>query len=84
MSCCNQASNGRIVLNQKDIDEGLRFEVEYWGCRQIEVHGTVTGQTYLFSGILRRGLVDPRDAPGILRNQMFRLRGTARKGGSLG
>ena len=68
------------MLSKKDIDEGLRFELEYWGGRQIKVQGTVTGQTYVFSGLSRCGLVDPRDAAGILRNQMFRLRGTERTG----
>ncbi len=78
MSCCSQSSGARIVLSQKDIDAGLRLEVEYWGGPTIEIKGLVTGQVYTFSGIARAGLIDPRDAPGILRNQMFRFKGTKR------
>jgi hypothetical protein len=78
MSCCKGTSSGRIVVSQKDIDEGLRFAVAYWGGRRIEVKGSVTGQTYVFSGLSRDGLIDPRDAPGLLKNQMFRLKGTKR------
>ena len=80
MSCCNQTSNGRIVLSQKDIDGGFRFEVEYWGGRQIDVRGSVTGQKYTFSGVARTGLIDPRDAPVILRNPLFRFKGIAKTG----
>lgn len=80
MSCCGETSGGRIVVNQKDIDEGLRLEVEYWGGPQIEVQGMVTGSKYAFSGRSRIGLIDPRDATGILRNQLFRLKGTKKIG----
>ena len=74
MPCCGQ-SGGRVVLNQKDIDEGLRFEVEYWGGRPIEIAGAVTGHAYQFSGLSRTGYIDPRDAPSLLRNSSFRLKG---------
>lgn len=76
MSCCGQSPGSRLVISQKDIDEGLRFEIEYWGGRRVEIQGVVTGQKYEFSGLSRTGLVDPRDAPAILRNQIFRLKGT--------
>jgi hypothetical protein len=79
MSCCGQTS-GQITLTQKDIDEGLKFEVEYWGGLTLEVQGPITGQKYTFSGLSRTGLIDPRDAPGILRNQVFRLKGTKKTG----
>ena len=67
-----------LVITQKDIDAGLRFEIEYWGGRRIVVQGAVTGQTYSFSGLSRTTLVDPRDAPAIVRNQMFRIKGAKR------
>ena len=78
MSCCGQATGGRVVISQRDIDEGLRFEVEYWGGLKIEIEGAVTGERYTFSGLSRTGAIDPRDAPGILRNQLFRLKGTTK------
>ena len=82
MSCCGE-SGARLVIQQKDIDEGLRFEIEYWGGRRVEVQGTVTGQKYVFSGLSRVALVDPRDAPAILRNQMFRMKGTKKVEGGV-
>lgn len=81
MSCCSQQSGSRLVVSQKDIDEGLRLEIEYWGGRPIEVLGPVTGQKYVFSGLSRVGLIDPRDAPGVLRSQTFRMRGVKKIGG---
>ena len=76
MSCCGQSSGRRVILSQRDIDEGLRFEIEYWGGLPVEIEGSATGQRYTFSGLSRVGLIDPRDAPGVLRNQLFRLKGT--------
>lgn len=75
MGCCG-ATAGRIVVNRADIEDGLRFEVEYWGGRTLEVIGAVTSTKYEFSGLSRRALIDPRDAPALLRNQFFRLKGT--------
>lgn len=83
MSCCGQSSGARLVIRQRDIDEGLRFEIEYWGGRRIEIRGSATGMTYVFSGLSRIALVDPRDAPAILRNQMFRMKGTRRAEGGV-
>jgi hypothetical protein len=65
-----------MTIDQKDLDAGLRFEVEYWGGRQVDIAGAITGQRYSFSGSARIGFVDPRDAPQLLRNSMFRLKGT--------
>lgn len=82
MSCCGQQSGTRFVVSQKDIDDGLRLEVEYWGGRAIEVQGAVTGVKYSFSGLARLGLIDPRDAPGVLRNQLFKMKGVKKIGGN--
>lgn len=81
MSCCGQ-SGGQINLRQTDIDDGLRFEVEYWGGISIEVIGSVTGRSYKFSGLLRNCLIDPRDALILLRNPAFRLKGIKKIGAS--
>ena len=81
MSCCGQSSAGSLTIRKQDIDEGLRLDVEYWGGRRIEVEGPVTHQVYTFSGLSRRGLIDPRDAPGILRNSLFRLIGLSKERG---
>ncbi len=75
MSCCGSAT-GRMVIDQSEIDAGLRFELEYWGGRPLELAGAITGQRYAFSGVARVALVDPRDAPQLLRNSMFRLKGS--------
>ncbi len=73
MSCCRQSA-GRLVVNQKDIDEGLALEIEYSGGRTVTVTGGVTGRSYVFSGLRRLGAVDPRDAITILRDGRFRLK----------
>jgi len=73
MSCCGQSA-GRLVVNQKDIDAGLALEIEYSGGRTVTVTGPVSGKAYVFSGLQRRGAVDPRDAMSILRDGRFRLK----------
>jgi hypothetical protein len=57
---------------------GLKFELEYQGGRTVSVTGPLTGKRYTFSGVQRIGEVDPRDAPAILRDRRFRLKGIAR------
>ena len=79
MSCCGETTAGRFTIRKQDIDEGMRVEIEYWGGRRIEIKGAVTHEIYTFSGLSRRGLVDPRDAPGLLLNSLFRLKGIVRK-----
>ena len=79
MACCGEAAAGRLTISQKDIDEGLLLQIEYLGGRTVQVQGPVTGKTYMFSGLSRIGLVDPRDAPTVLRNSNFRLKGLTRK-----
>ncbi len=74
MSCCGQGPAGRVTISQRDIDNGLAFELEYGGGHSVEVTGEMTGRTYRFSGIQRAGTVDPRDAPAFLRNPAFRLK----------
>jgi hypothetical protein len=73
VSCCGQSA-GRLVVNQKDIDAGLALEIEYSGGRTVAFTGPVSGKAYVFSGLQRRGAVDPRDAMAILRDGRFRLK----------
>lgn len=74
MGCCGQKVAGRLTITQKDIDDGLALEIEYEGGRTMTVTGPITGRIYQFSGLQRVGVVDPRDAPGILRDRRFRLK----------
>ena len=78
MGCCGQTVAGRLTITQKDIDEGLGLQLEYDGGRTVNVAGPVTGKSYTFSGLQRIGEVDPRDAPAILRDRRFRLKGIVR------
>ena len=79
MSCCGQ-SGGTLNITTRDIEEGLRLQIEYAGGRTVQVKGPVTGATYTFSGLSRVHPVDPRDAMGILRDRQFRLKGVVRDG----
>ena len=72
MSCCGGV--GRAVIRQEDVERGLAFEVEYAGGRTVTVVGAVTGRPYTFSGLDRLQRVDPRDAWGLLRQRVFRLK----------
>jgi hypothetical protein len=78
VACCGQTVAGRLTITQKDIDEGLGLQLEYDGGRTVTVAGPVTGKSYKFSGLQRLGKVDPRDAPAILRDRRFRLKGIVR------
>lgn len=78
MGCCGQTVGGRLRITQKDIDDGLGLQLEYDGGRTVTVTGPVTGRSYTFSGLARVGKIDPRDAPGILRDRRFRLKGIVR------
>jgi hypothetical protein len=78
MGCCGQAVAGRLSITQKDIEDGLELQLEYDGGRTVSVSGPVTGKSYTFSGLQRRGNVDPRDAPAILQDRRFRLKGIVR------
>jgi hypothetical protein len=80
MACCGESGAGRLTISQKDIDEGLALQVEYSGGRIVTVSGPSTGKQYEFSGLQRIQDVDPRDAPGLLRDRMFRLKGIKRGG----
>jgi hypothetical protein len=71
VSCCGKPT--RAVIHYEDIERGLAFEIEYAGGRTITITGSVTGQHYTFSGLNRLQLVDPRDAPVLLRERVFRL-----------
>ena len=81
MACCGESSPGRLMITQKDIDEGLALQVEYSGGRTVTVSGPATGKQYVFSGLQRVQDVDPRDAPVVLRDRLFRLKGVKRGGG---
>jgi hypothetical protein len=81
MACCGESGAGRLTITQKEIDEGLALQIEYSGGRTVTVSGPATGKQYVFSGLNRMQDVDPRDAPGILRDKIFRLKGV-KKGGS--
>jgi hypothetical protein len=78
MSCCGKSRAGTLTISQQDIDRGLRLEIEYTGGRTVQVRGPVTGTEYVFSGLQRLQKVDPRDAIAVLKNQMFRVKGTNR------
>ena len=78
MACCGQTSGSRLTISQKDIDEGLGLQLEYAGGPTVTVTGSVTGNAYTFSGLQRLAKVDPRDAPAILRDSRFRLKGILR------
>jgi hypothetical protein len=71
-----------VTITQKEIDEGLALQVGYEGGRTVTVTGPITGKSYKFSGLERIGEVDPRDAPGILRDRRFRLKGIVRGKGA--
>lgn len=78
MSCCGGSSGARLSITQNDIDDGLSLQIEYSGGRTVTVNGSATGKQYVFSGLQRMQDVDPRDAPGILRESIFRLRNVKR------
>jgi hypothetical protein len=78
MACCGGSSAGRLTITQQEIDAGLALEVEYSGGRTVTLSGPVTGKQYVFSGLQRLQEIDPRDAPAILRERMFRLKGIKR------
>ena len=78
MGCCGQAVAGRLSITQREIDEGLAIQVEYQGGRTAFVMGPFTGKVYEFSGLKRIENIDPRDAPGLLRDSRFRFRGIVR------
>jgi hypothetical protein len=80
MACCGESSAGRLTITQKEIDAGLAFQIEYTGGRTLMLSGPMTGKQYIFSGLQRIQEVDPRDAPGILRERAFRLKGIKRGG----
>lgn len=77
MSCCGQ-HGGRGTISQADIDRGLKARVEYGGGRTVTVSGTVTGRSYVFSGLQRVQLVDPRDAAALVKDRRFALKGLVR------
>ena len=67
-SCCGGTRTAPLT-------ERHRMKVKYLGGRPIKVKGPATGATYLFSGIDRIQLVDPRDAVSIGRDRSFRIEG---------
>jgi hypothetical protein len=79
MACCGQASAGHLTITQQDIDNGLALQIEYLGGRTVTMQGATTGREYVFSGMQRVRDIDPRDAPGVLRDRTFRLKGIARR-----
>jgi hypothetical protein len=81
LACCGETRTGRLTISQKDIDEGLTLQIEYAGGRTVRIRGAVTGSEYVFSGLERIRAVDPRDAPHILSNGSFRLKGLAPQAG---
>lgn len=75
MGCCGQTTQGRLTIRQQDLDNGLAFEIEYLGGRTVKVKGSATGEIYVFRGTERIRNIDPRDAPAILKDRHFRLKG---------
>ena len=78
MGCCGETGQGRLTITQKDIDNGLALQIEYGGGRTVTVQGPITGKSYVFSGLSRIQNVDPRDAPAVLKDRIFRLKGVTR------
>jgi hypothetical protein len=74
MGCCGQPLTTGLAITRREIDQGLRCELEYTGGRTVTVTGPVTGAAYRFSGLHRAVAVDPRDAPAILQHGHFRLK----------
>lgn len=68
MGCCGQATTAILT-------ERHRMRVHYLGGRPVVIRGPVTRTEYIFSGINREQLVDPRDAVVIIRNRLFRVEG---------
>jgi len=75
MGCCGGSGGGRLTITQAQIDAGLALQIEYSGGRTVNVSGPATGKQYVFSGLHRLQDVDPRDAPAVLREPLFRLKG---------
>lgn len=63
MSCCG---SHRAVMTERH-----RWQIRYRGGRPIEVRGAATGKFYRFTGLAALQWVDPRDAVGWLRTQLF-------------
>lgn len=76
--CCSQKTDGRLSVSQKDINDGLALLIEYSGGMTLSLKGSVTGKSYVFSGLERIQRVDPRDAVMILHNRHFKLKGIIR------
>jgi hypothetical protein len=68
MGCCSETRTAPLTSRH-------RMKVNYAGGRPVEIVGPVTGLKYLFSGLSRMQLVDPRDAVMIVRNRSFRIEG---------
>ncbi len=84
MACCGQRAAGSLTITQKDIDEGLALQIEYQGGQTVTLEGAVTGKSYVFSGLARVVEIDPRDAPAIMRDRRFRLKGVRWPGAANG
>lgn len=76
MSCCGQ-SRRRIDGTRAEAWSGKALRLRYLGGRPVATTGAATGRRYVFSGTARHQLVDPRDAPALLKSRYFRLEGVA-------
>lgn len=68
MSCCGESRTAPLSPRH-------RLKLKYAGGRPLEVVGPVTGNKYLFSGVSRTQLVDPRDGVIIARDRNFKIEG---------
>ncbi len=72
--CCGQkrAALGNNAGSRVPPAAEPGLKLAYMQSSPIEVRGPATGRAYHFSENRREQLVDPRDAIGLLRTQLFR------------
>lgn len=68
MSCCSDPKMAPLT-------DQHRVRLRYLGGRTLVVVGPASGVRYLFSGVDREQLVDPRDAVSLAKDRHFRVIG---------
>ena len=67
--CCGQVSNATRV---KEVADGPVVNLYYFGRPNVQLRGSVTGQTYQFSRSSPVQPVDHRDVFNLLQTRLFR------------